>query len=103
MVEKVDREIAKIDDKMRHMIGQMQGHMRRMFAQQAQSATYGGYRSGQTFVDGLTPALYVGAAFVAAGAVAALGIARKVRRPQEEEAPALDLPPAPAAPTATSG
>jgi EmrB/QacA subfamily drug resistance transporter len=53
-------------------------------------AHYGGYRTGQTFVDGLVPALYVGAGFVAAGAVAALGIARKVRR-QEEEAPAAVL------------
>jgi EmrB/QacA subfamily drug resistance transporter len=50
-------------------------------------AHYGGYRTGQTFVDGLVPALYVGAGFVAAGAVAALGIARKVRRPQEQDAP----------------
>jgi EmrB/QacA subfamily drug resistance transporter len=48
-------------------------------------AHYGGYRTGQTFVDGLIPALYVGAGFVAAGAVAALGIARKVR---QQEAPA---------------
>ncbi len=53
-------------------------------------AHYGGYRTGQTFVDGLIPALYVGAGFVAAGAVAALGIARKVRR-QEQEAPARAL------------
>ena len=53
-------------------------------------AHYGGYRTGQTFVDGLVPAIYVGAGFVAAGAVAALGIARKVRR-QEEEAPAAVL------------
>jgi EmrB/QacA subfamily drug resistance transporter len=50
-------------------------------------AHYGGYGTGQSFVDGLAPALYVGAAVVAAGAVAALGIARKVRRPAEEEAP----------------
>ena len=48
-------------------------------------AHYGGYGTGQSFVDGLGPALYVGAAVVAAGAVAALGIARKVRR---QEAPA---------------
>jgi EmrB/QacA subfamily drug resistance transporter len=51
-------------------------------------AHYGGYGSGQTFVDGLEPALYVGAGFVAAGAVAALGIQRKARR---EEAPAAVL------------
>ncbi|HUI37031.1 MAG TPA: MFS transporter [Gaiellaceae bacterium] len=48
-------------------------------------AHYGGYATGQTFVDGLTPAIYVGAALVAAGAVAALGIQRK-RRPQQQEA-----------------
>jgi len=53
-------------------------------------AHYGGYGTGQTFVDGLIPALYVGAGFVAAGAVAALGISRKVRR-QEQEAPARVL------------
>jgi len=52
-------------------------------------AHYGGYGSGQSFVDGLGPALYVGAGFVAAGAVAALGIARKVRRPEEAPAAAL--------------
>jgi EmrB/QacA subfamily drug resistance transporter len=49
-------------------------------------AHYGGYGSGQSFVDGLTPAIYVGAALVAAGAVASLGIARKRRPPQEQEA-----------------
>ena len=51
-------------------------------------AHYGGYGSGQSFVDGLGPALYVGAAVVAAGAVAALGVARKPRR---QEAPAAAL------------
>jgi EmrB/QacA subfamily drug resistance transporter len=51
-------------------------------------AHYGGYGSGQSFVDGLGPALYVGAAVVAAGAVAALGIARKPRR---QESPAAVL------------
>jgi MFS family permease len=39
-------------------------------------AHYGGYGSGQSFVDGLTPAIYVGAAVVAVGALAALGIKR---------------------------
>ena len=48
-------------------------------------AHYGGYGSGQSFVSGLTPAIYVGAALVAAGAVASLGIARKRRPPQEQE------------------
>jgi EmrB/QacA subfamily drug resistance transporter len=47
-------------------------------------AHYGGYRTGQTFVDGLTPAIYVGAVLVAGGAIAALGIARK-RQPDEQE------------------
>jgi EmrB/QacA subfamily drug resistance transporter len=47
-------------------------------------AHYGGYGTGQSFVDGLTPAIYVGAALVAAGAVAALAIKRK-RPPQEQE------------------
>ena len=37
-------------------------------------ARYGGYDSGPSFVDGVTPALYVGAAIVAVGAVAALFI-----------------------------
>ncbi|HYX75806.1 MAG TPA: MFS transporter, partial [Gaiellaceae bacterium] len=48
-------------------------------------AHYGGYGSGQSFVDGLTPAIYVGAALVATGALAALGVARKQRPPQEQE------------------
>jgi MFS family permease len=39
-------------------------------------AHYGGYRTSTTFVDGLTPAIYVGAAIVAVGAVAALFIPR---------------------------
>jgi EmrB/QacA subfamily drug resistance transporter len=43
---------------------------------------YGGYATGETFVDGLTPALWVGAVVVALGAVAALFIPRKWR-PQE--------------------
>jgi EmrB/QacA subfamily drug resistance transporter len=45
-------------------------------------AHYGGYRTGATFVDGLTPAIYVGAAIVAVGAVAALFIPR-LRRTAE--------------------
>ena len=55
-------------------------------------AHYGGYASGQSFVNGLTPAIYVGAALVAAGALAALGVARKPRPPREQEVlePALD-------------
>jgi len=56
-------------------------------------AHYGGYGSGQTFVDGLGPALYVGAAAVAVGALASLGVARKVRRAKEQEAPQSVLAP----------
>jgi nitrate/nitrite transporter NarK len=37
---------------------------------------YGGYQSGTSYVHGLTPALYVGAAVVGLGAVAALSIPR---------------------------
>src|SRR5689334_3088101 len=53
-------------------------------------AHYGGYGSGTSFVDGLTPALYVGAALVATGAVAALGVSRKIRPQQETLEPVLD-------------
>jgi hypothetical protein len=38
---------------------------------------YGGYTSGQAFVNGLTPAVYVGAIVVAFGALAAFGIKRR--------------------------
>jgi EmrB/QacA subfamily drug resistance transporter len=40
----------------------------------------GGYRSGATFVHGMTVATYVGAAVVAVGSVAAFAIRRQVRR-----------------------
>ena len=42
-------------------------------------AHYGGYGTGQSFVDGLGPALYAGAGVVAVGALAALGITRARR------------------------
>jgi EmrB/QacA subfamily drug resistance transporter len=48
-------------------------------------SSYGGYESGQAFVDGLVPAIWVGAVVVALGAVAALFIPRK-HRPAEAEA-----------------
>jgi hypothetical protein len=38
----------------------------------------GGYSSGQAFVDGLQPAILVGAAVVALGAVAAFAIPRRL-------------------------
>jgi MFS family permease len=44
-------------------------------------AHYGGYRSGTQFVDGMTPAVYVGAAVVAIGGLAALAIKRRPRQP----------------------
>jgi MFS family permease len=50
-------------------------------------AHYGGYGTGQSFVDGLNPAIYAGAGVVAAGAIAALGIRRKRR--DEAYQPAL--------------
>jgi MFS family permease len=50
-------------------------------------ASYGGYESGQAFVDGLEPALWIGAVVVALGALAALFIPRKQRR---AEAPAVE-------------
>ena len=44
-------------------------------------ARYGGYRTPEAFVDGFRPALWVGAGFVAAGALAALAIPGR-RRPR---------------------
>ena len=43
---------------------------------------YGGYGSGSSFVDGMNPAIWVGAGLVAVAAVAALAIPRR-RRPRE--------------------
>ncbi len=52
---------------------------------------YGGYSPPQTFSNGLNPAMYVGAAVVALGALAAFSIPRR-RRPAEVEVlqPVLD-------------
>jgi EmrB/QacA subfamily drug resistance transporter len=52
-------------------------------------SSYGGYESGQAFVDGLVPAVWVGAVVVALGAVAALFIPRKRR---EAEVPVAAEP-----------
>ena len=49
-------------------------------------ARQGGYATAVTFVDGLVPALWIGAAVVAAGAVVALLVPRR-RGPAE----AIDL------------
>ena len=48
-------------------------------------AHYGGYGSGESFVNGLTPAIYVGAAVVALGALAALAMKRVRREPEAVE------------------
>jgi len=40
-------------------------------------AHYGGYRSGTAFVDGMTPAVYVGAVVVGLGSIAAFAIKRR--------------------------
>jgi EmrB/QacA subfamily drug resistance transporter len=57
-------------------------------------AHYGGYRTGATYVHGMSIAVYVGAAIVAVGAVAALAIKRP-RRAQDvsvvEAEPALEV------------
>jgi EmrB/QacA subfamily drug resistance transporter len=47
---------------------------------------YGSYTNGTAFVDGMTPAIWVGAAIVALGAVAAFAIPRRLRT---QEAPAV--------------
>jgi MFS family permease len=54
---------------------------------------YGGYRTGTTFVDGMTPAVWIGAAVVAVGSVAAFAIGLRPRRGQEavEGEAALEL------------
>jgi EmrB/QacA subfamily drug resistance transporter len=45
---------------------------------------YGGYRTGQTFTDGMVPGVYVGATIVALGSLAALSI-RRHRRGEARE------------------
>ena len=46
---------------------------------------YGGYGTGQTFVDGMTPALWIGATVVGLGAIAAFAIP-SIRRERPREA-----------------
>ena len=46
---------------------------------------YGSYASGQTFVDGMVPAVWIGAAVVASGAVASFLIPKRAARRQEAE------------------
>jgi EmrB/QacA subfamily drug resistance transporter len=54
-------------------------------------AHYGGYASGSSFVDGMTPAVYIGAAVVALGAVAAFAAGGRRRQEAVGSEPALDL------------
>jgi EmrB/QacA subfamily drug resistance transporter len=53
-------------------------------------AHYGGYRTGETFVHGMSIAVYVGAAVVAVGAIAAFAIKRPRRTQQVAVEPALE-------------
>src|SRR5262245_4835422 len=53
-------------------------------------AHYGGYTSGNTFVDGMSPAVFIGAIVVAVGAVAAFAIKRPVRAEDVELEPVFD-------------
>jgi EmrB/QacA subfamily drug resistance transporter len=52
---------------------------------------YGGYRTGTTFVNGMTPAVYVGAAVVALGSVASFAIKRRPKAEAVATEAALDL------------
>jgi nitrate/nitrite transporter NarK len=53
-------------------------------------SSYGGYGTPQSFVNGLTPALWVGAAFVLVGALAAFAIGRRKPRAAELGAPVFE-------------
>jgi EmrB/QacA subfamily drug resistance transporter len=52
---------------------------------------FGGYATGTTFTDGMNPAVWIGAAIVALGAVAAFAIKRRPRVDVVEVDPAFDL------------
>jgi EmrB/QacA subfamily drug resistance transporter len=54
-------------------------------------AGYGGYHSGQTFTNGMVPAVYIGAAVVALGSLAAFAIRRRPRVEAVEAESALEL------------
>jgi MFS family permease len=53
-------------------------------------SSHGGYQSGQDYVNGLTPAVYVGAVVVAVGAVAAMLVPGRRRAAAEAATLALD-------------
>jgi EmrB/QacA subfamily drug resistance transporter len=52
---------------------------------------YGGYQSGASFVDGMTPAVYVGAVIVALGGLAALAIKRRPKGDMVALEPSLEV------------
>jgi EmrB/QacA subfamily drug resistance transporter len=54
-------------------------------------AHYGGYLSGQDFVDGLRPAVWVGAAVVGLGSVAAFLVPSPARAKEEVPEPVVDV------------
>jgi predicted MFS family arabinose efflux permease len=54
-------------------------------------AHYGGYRTGQSFTNGMVPGVYVGAAVVALGSLAAFRIRRHRREDVVEAADELEL------------
>ncbi|HEV2592283.1 MAG TPA: DHA2 family efflux MFS transporter permease subunit [Gaiellaceae bacterium] len=54
-------------------------------------AHYGGYRTGTSFVNGMTPAVWIGAAVVGVGSVAAFAIKRRSRVEAGDAQPAFDL------------
>jgi hypothetical protein len=54
-------------------------------------AHYGGYLSAQDFVDGLRPAVWVGAAIVGIGSVLAFLVRSPARAKEQVSEPALDL------------
>jgi EmrB/QacA subfamily drug resistance transporter len=54
-------------------------------------AHYGGYLSGQDFVDGMRPAVFVGAALVGVGSVLAFLVPSPARAKQEVPEPAFDI------------
>ncbi|HEU0305100.1 MAG TPA: hypothetical protein VFR32_11030, partial [Gaiellaceae bacterium] len=53
-------------------------------------ARLGGYETTESFVDGLVPAVWVGAALVAVGAVAAFTIPSRRREPASRPEPAFE-------------
>jgi hypothetical protein len=54
-------------------------------------AHYGGYRTGTTFVHGMTPAVWIGAGVVAAGSLAAFSIKRRPKADAVAERAPLEL------------